>query len=127
MEGKKILMIDDDTCLLEIMKYFLEMEKYQFTGLNGTNDIIRSVRSIKPDLVLLDYLLPFKNGGELCCRLHGCRGFEHTPIILMSAFPQQQLSLDNVPFSIFVPKPFDLWYLLACMRKLLKHQVDTAA
>ena len=127
MEGKKILMIDDDTCFLEVMKYFLEMERYRFTGLDGTNDIIRSVRLAKPDLVLLDYLLPYKNGADLCCRLRGCRGFEGLPIVLTSAFSQKQLSLDNVPFSLFIPKPFDLWYFLACMKKLLRHQVVTAA
>jgi DNA-binding response OmpR family regulator len=127
MEGKKILMIDDDTCFLEVMKYFLEMEKYQFTGLIGTDDIISVVRSVKPDLVLLDYLLPYKNGRDLCCNIRGCRGCEHLPIVLISAYPQEQLSLYNVPFSMFIPKPFDLWYLLACMKKLLKHQVGSAA
>jgi DNA-binding response OmpR family regulator len=127
MEGKRILMIEDDVYFLEVMQYFLQMEKYQFTGMTQADDIIPLVRSTKPDLVVLDYLLPYTNGGELCCRLHGCRDLKHLPIVLISAYPQKQLPLNNVPFSIFIPKPFDLWYLLSCMKKLLRHRFDNAA
>jgi len=127
MEGKKILMIEDDTCFLEVMQYFLQMENCQFTGLTQTEDIVPLVQSTKPDLVLLDYLLPDTNGGDLCNKLRKCQDFEHLPIVLISAYPEKQLQLDGIPFSVFIPKPFDLWYLLACMEKLLGHRFDTAA
>ena len=127
MEDKRILMIEDDTSFLEVMQYFLQMEHYRFTGLTEADDIVALVKSTKPDLILLDYILPRKNGGDLCCKLRECHDFEFLPIVLISAFPQKQLSLDNVPFSLFIAKPFDLWYLLACMKKLLRRRVETAA
>lgn len=127
MDGKRILMIEDDPCFLEIVQYFLEMEKYRFTGLTEAYDIVPLVESTKPDLVLLDYVLPSSNGGEMCRKLHECPDLKQLPIVLMSAYPQQQLPLDGVPFSIFISKPFDLWYLLACMKKLLRRRLHSAA
>lgn len=127
MKGKRILMIDDDTSFLEVMQYFLETERYRFTGLAQTQDIISIVESAKPDLILLDYLLPSANGADMCCKVRECPGLKHLPIVLMSAYPEKQLPLDNVPFSMFIPKPFDLWYLLACMKKLLRQKVGVAA
>lgn len=126
MAGKRILMIEDDTCFLEVMQYFLEMEKYRFTGLTETNDIVPLVESTKPDLVLLDYIFPSSNGAELCRKLHECPDLKDLPIVLMSAYPLEQLPLDGVPFSVFIPKPFDLWYLLACMKKLLRRRRQAA-
>jgi len=127
MQGKRILMIEDDRCFLEVIQYFLEMEKYRFIGFTETKDIVPLAQVIKPDLILLDYLLPYANGGTLCCDLRRCPEFEHVPVVLISAYPPEQLQLDNVPFSAFIPKPFDLFDLLVCMKKLLRHRVGTAA
>ena len=126
MKGKRILVIDDDSCFLEVIQYFLEMEKYRVTGISQAKDIVPLVESTKPDLVLLDYLLPSSNGADMCYKLHDCPSLKDLPIVLTSAYPPTQLSLDNVPYSIFIPKPFDLWYLLACMKKLLRRQVSNA-
>lgn len=127
MEGKRILVIDDDSCFLEVIQYFLEMEKYRVTGITDAEDIIPLVESTKPDFVLLDYFLPWSNGANMCRRLHECPDLKGLPVVLTSAYSQQQLSLEKVPYSIFIPKPFDLWYLLACMKKLLGRRFDTAS
>jgi len=126
MEDKRILVIDDDMCFLEVIQYFLEMEKYRVTGITQAEDIIPLVESTKPDLVLLDYLLPSSNGANMCRKLHECPDLKGLPLVLTSAYPHQQLPLDNVSYSIFIPKPFDLWYLLACIKKLLGRRFDTA-
>jgi len=127
MQSKRILMIEDDVCLLEVIQYFLEMNKYRFIGFTETKDIVPLAQSTRPDLVLLDYLLPCADGGKLCSDLRKCPGFEHIPIVLISAYPPKQLPLDKIPFSAFIPKPFDLRDLLACLNKLLRHRVGAAA
>lgn len=120
MTAKKILMIDDDTCLLEVMRDLLEMEGYDFTGLTATDDIVLLARNTSPDLILLDYCLRGTDGGELCRKLKAESDMAHLPIVLLSAYPQQRLALDVVPVSVFIPKPFDLWEFLSCIQELLR-------
>ncbi len=64
MKGKKILLIDDEQDILEILSYNLEKEGYQvFTANNGNEGIVKA-KEIIPDLILLDVMMPEKDGIE---------------------------------------------------------------
>ncbi len=85
MNQKKILLIDDEQDILELMSYNLEKEGYQvYTASNG-NEGIEKAKEIIPDLILLDVMMPEKDGVETCQELRKLRELERTLIVFLSA------------------------------------------
>jgi len=85
MNRKKILLIDDEQDILEIISYNLEKEGYQvFTASNG-NEGIDKAKEILPDLILLDVMMPEKDGIETCQDLRKIKELQKTLIVFLSA------------------------------------------
>lgn len=85
MKGKKILLIDDEQDILEILSYNLEKEGYQvFTANNGNEGIVKA-KEIIPDLILLDVMMPEKDGIETCQEMRQIRELQKTLIVFLSA------------------------------------------
>ena len=85
MNRKKILLIDDEQDILEILSYNLEKEGYQvFTASNG-NEGIEKAKEILPDLILLDVMMPEKDGIETCQDLRKIKELQKTLIVFLSA------------------------------------------
>lgn len=85
MNRKKILLIDDEQDILEIISYNLEKEGYQvFTAGNG-NEGIAKAKEILPDLILLDVMMPEKDGIETCQDLRKIKELQRTLIVFLSA------------------------------------------
>ncbi len=85
MNRKKILLIDDEQDILEILSYNLEKEGYHvFTAGNG-NEGIDKAKEILPDLILLDVMMPEKDGIETCQDLRKIKELQKTLIVFLSA------------------------------------------
>ncbi|SIS98513.1 two-component system, OmpR family, alkaline phosphatase synthesis response regulator PhoP [Kaistella chaponensis] len=85
MKQKKILLIDDEHDILEILSYNLEKEGYEvFTATNG-NEGIEMAKQILPDLILLDVMMPEKDGIETCQDLRKIKELQKTLIVFLSA------------------------------------------
>ena len=85
MKGKKILIADDEQDILDILRFNLEAEGYEvFTVLNGIL-AIEKAKLVAPDLIILDIMMPFKNGIEACDYLRTLPEFKKTIIIFLSA------------------------------------------
>lgn len=85
MKQKKILLIDDEQDILEILSYNLEKEGYYvFTATNG-NEGIKVAKEIIPDLILLDVMMPEKDGIETCQDLRKIKELQKTLIVFLSA------------------------------------------
>lgn len=85
MKQKKILLIDDEQDILEIVSYNLEKEGYYvFTATNG-NEGIQVAKEIIPDLILLDVMMPEKDGIETCQDLRKIKELQKTLIVFLSA------------------------------------------
>ncbi|SHJ94277.1 response regulator transcription factor [Epilithonimonas mollis] len=85
MNRKKILLIDDEQDILEIISYNLEKEGYQvFTASNGNEGIVKA-KEILPDLILLDVMMPEKDGIETCQDLRKIKELQKTLIVFLSA------------------------------------------
>ena len=85
MNRKKILLIDDEQDILEIISYNLEKEGYHvFTASNG-NEGIAKAKEILPDLILLDVMMPEKDGIETCQELRKIKELQKTLIVFLSA------------------------------------------
>ena len=85
MNNKKILLIDDEQDILELLSYNLEKVGYMvYTASNG-NEGIAKAKDILPDLILLDVMMPEKDGIETCQELRRIKELQKTLIVFLSA------------------------------------------
>lgn len=85
MKGKKILLVDDEQDILEILSYNLSKEGYSvFTASNG-NEGIAKAQEILPDLILMDVMMPEKDGIETCQQMRQIKELQNTLIVFLSA------------------------------------------
>lgn len=85
MSAKKILLIDDEHDILEILSYNLTKEGYEvFTCDNGTEGVALATK-VHPDLILLDVMMPEKDGIETCQDLRKIKELQNTLIVFLSA------------------------------------------
>lgn len=108
----KILVVEDEKLISDILKFSLEKEGYKvYTSSDGTN-AIQKTKNINPDLILLDLMLPGKDGFEVCKEV---RRFTNNPIIMLTA---KDTELDKVlglemGADDYVTKPFSNRELMA--------------
>lgn len=81
----KILIVDDDITITELMKALVIMDGHDPTIVNDSLQAVETARAVKPDLITLDLMMPGLNGFELCEILHNDDVFMDTPIIVISA------------------------------------------
>ncbi|TDQ11599.1 response regulator [Pedobacter metabolipauper] len=106
--SRNILIIENDTDLLELLEEIFVHEGFQVRCLQETDDILRVLEDFNADLILVDYLLPGINGGELCAQVKRNSQTSHIPVIILSAYSQVLLSLGSYGCNAFVAKPFEL-------------------
>ena len=83
---KKVLVVDDEADFLKILKINLEeTNNYEVLTLSSANDIVSQLHIFKPDIILLDILMPGIDGIETCEMLNKDPMGEHIPIIMLSA------------------------------------------
>lgn len=86
---KKILIADDEPDILEILQFNLEIEGFQvFIAKNG-NEAIEAAKKHLPDLIILDVMMPYKNGIEVCNILRLQPAFKETLIVFLSALSDE--------------------------------------
>jgi two-component system alkaline phosphatase synthesis response regulator PhoP len=84
-KGKKVLVADDENDILEIINYNLTREGYEvFTAKDG-NEALEKARQIHPDLVILDIMMPYKTGVDVCRILRANESFDDVLIIFLTA------------------------------------------
>jgi DNA-binding response OmpR family regulator len=113
-----ILLVEDDESLAEVLTGLFSDEGYRIRCIKGADDILPLIDQFRPDLVLLDYVLPKVNGGELCSQIKKHRDFCSIPVIIYSAFSRVLLSLGDYGCDVFMEKPFDINDLLKKIEKL---------
>lgn len=85
MNRKKILLIDDEQDILEMLSYNLEKEGYQVHTASNGNEGIKKAKEIVPDLILVDVMMPEKDGIETCQELRQIKDLQKTLIVFLSA------------------------------------------
>ncbi|WP_432712547.1 response regulator [Pedobacter sp.] len=115
----KVLLIDDDVDMLEVMESTLTFYGYNVQTSSYTDNIVALVHLHQPDLVIIDYLMPGINGGEMCAELKRTEVTKDLPVIIVSAYERIIQSLGNYGCDAFVSKPFDMKHLLAVIQKTI--------
>jgi two-component system, OmpR family, alkaline phosphatase synthesis response regulator PhoP len=85
MEKKKILLVDDDADFTEAIRLLLESRSYVVYVANDGREGLKKVGAEKPDLVILDVMMPEMDGYQVCARLKSDPEYSHTPILLLTA------------------------------------------
>jgi CheY-like chemotaxis protein len=81
----KILIVDDDVIITDLMKLLVSMEGHQPTTVNDSRKAVEVAGSVQPDLITLDLMMPGLTGYELCELLHKDPRFSAIPIVIVSA------------------------------------------
>ncbi len=110
---KKIVVVDDDPNILDAIQFVLEDAGYTVeTSQKGEYAENLSSQNKLPDLLILDVLLSGKDGRKICQHLKTQKTTKRLPILMMSAHPSVQKTVNEVGADGFLPKPFDIDSLL---------------
>ena len=122
MSSRKILLIDDEQDILEILSYNLEKEGYQVFTANNGNEGIEKAKEIVPDLILLDVMMPEKDGIETCQEMRQIKSLQKTLIVFLSARSEEfsQLAGFNAGANDYIVKVIKPKVLISKVNALLK-------
>jgi twitching motility two-component system response regulator PilH len=116
---KKILIIDDSPAEVKLMQGLLEREGYWPVGLNDPTRVEETITAERPNVILLDVVMPERNGFQICRDLKGNAEFNTIPVILVTSkdtasdkYWGQQQGADG-----YVTKPFTREELLRAVRR----------
>ena len=124
----KILIVDDEKDIIEFLQYNFEKEGFKvYTALNGT-DGKKTARKERPDLIVLDIMMPGMDGVELCKELRELPEFENTLIIFLTARGEDysQIAGFEVGADDYITKPVRPRVLIARVKALLKRKSKTS-
>lgn len=123
---KKILLVDDEKDIVEFLKYNLEQEEFEvLEGYNGEEAL--ELLSHKPDLVILDIMMPKMDGFEVCRRIRETRGFENIPVIFLTARSGETDEIKGLEIgaSDYIQKPISPKKLVARVNSNLRKYEDS--
>lgn len=122
-EKKLILVVDDDPDLVESVAMKLESENFQVAKAYDGVEAMESIKSQPPDLVILDVMMPRKNGYVLCDELKKSEKYKNIVVILLTAVADAVTSTNythmdgkNTLADDYIPKPIQLDQLVEIVR-----------
>jgi two-component system alkaline phosphatase synthesis response regulator PhoP len=129
MSAKRILVVDDDKSIIEIVQAYLEQAGYSvLTAYNGTS-AMDTLRREKPDLLILDLMLPDRDGWDITRSIRHDKRLATTPIIMLTARVDDSDKIVGLELGAddYVTKPFNPREIVARVRALLRRrQLDQA-
>jgi two-component system phosphate regulon response regulator PhoB len=117
-----ILVVDDDPAIREMLGMALARAGYELLEADNTLQARQLIAARKPDLILLDWMLPGQSGFELARQLHGNRSSSSPPIIMLTARDQEvdKIAALEAGADDYVSKPFSVSELLARIKAVLR-------
>jgi two-component system alkaline phosphatase synthesis response regulator PhoP len=122
---KKILIADDEQDILEILKFNLEKEGYLVSTAKNGVEAIEKAKIIHPDLIILDIMMPLKNGIETCQQLRIMPEFKNTLIIFLTAISDDTTEVKGLETGAddFIRKPVKPAVLVSKVNSLFRRLV----
>ena len=116
----KILVVDDDVTVTQLLQMLLSMEGHQPTAINDSSETLEMADQLHPDLITLDLMMPGLTGFELCELLHNDARFKHIPILIISARDDTESKerAFQAGASGYIAKPFGIETLTQKIKEL---------
>ena len=118
----KVLIVEDEAGLVTLLKYNLEKQGYETATVMDGHEVLRTALTEKPDLILLDWMLPNVAGIDLCREMRKNFDLRQVPIIMLTARGDEADKVKGLSFGAddYVTKPFSVPELMARIAALLR-------
>jgi DNA-binding response OmpR family regulator len=127
MTKKRILIVDDEPSITQLLRLNLEKSgQYTVRTENAASQVLSALQEFKPDLILLDVMMPGMDGGTLAGKIQALRAFKQVPIIfLTAAVRQEELDARNGVIGGFpyIAKPLNVKGVISIIEKHLPEAV----
>jgi CheY-like chemotaxis protein len=122
MKSKKILFIEDEPDQIMVVKIRLEADGFEFISATNGEDGLKEAQSEKPDLILLDIIMPKMDGYEVCKRLKADPKTKAIPVIVITAVATKDLEQKCVGVGAddLIRKPYESADLVAKIKSFFK-------
>lgn len=124
MEKKRILIVDDEASFTRMVKLNLEKTgQFEVREENKATYAVAAAREFKPDLIILDVIMPNQDGGDIFAQLQSDRHLKGTPVIFLTATvsPREAgVKGFNSGGALFLAKPVTLENLIACINQNIR-------
>lgn len=120
--GKHVLLVEDEINIIEAIQFLLSREGWLVDTHSDGATAVEKVRVMRPDLVVLDYMLPGKNGIDILTELRADPDFERLPVLMLTARGQsrdRELA-ERAGVSRFMTKPFSNTEVMTAVRDLVQ-------
>ena len=121
MSKKKILIVEDEESLLKLESILLTSRGYEVKGVADGQAALDILPSMKPDLVLLDIMLPEIDGFEVCRQIKGSEATKHIPVIMLTAKKSREDMArgEQVGADWYITKPFKSAMVIETIQRFL--------
>ena len=120
---KKILAVDDDVDILEMLKILLNMFGYDVQATLRGQEVFDRITQVRPDLILMDVTLSGIDGRDISRKLKENKDTSNIPIILISALPGSKIEMMDCGADDFLNKPFDI----TSLQNKIKQHLETSS
>ena len=122
MEDVKILVVDDEPDILEILSYNLRKEGFQVTTANNGEEAVAKAKEVKPTLIILDIMMPQMDGVEVCRAIRANKEFDDVLIAFLTAREEDysQIAALDVGGDDYITKPIKPRVLMSRVKALLR-------
>jgi twitching motility two-component system response regulator PilG len=128
MPKKEILVVEDEESLLKLQSILLISQGYTVNGVANGQDALARIASYKPDLVLLDIMLPGLNGFEICQRIKSNEATRHIPVIMVTAkkSSEDMAKAEQAGADSYITKPFQAAVYMKTVKSFLSETARPA-
>lgn len=118
----RVLVVEDEEALSQLLKYNLEKEGYHVSVARDGEEAIIVADEVKPDLIVLDWMLPKAPGIEVCRQLRARQETRNTPIVMLTARDEEADRIRGLDTGAddYISKPFSMVELLARLRAVMR-------
>ncbi|MCC7299576.1 MAG: response regulator transcription factor [Verrucomicrobia bacterium] len=123
-EKTQILVVEDEEDIRELVRYNLERENFDVTEAESGEAALKSLAQKKPDLILLDIMLPGKNGLQICRELKKNKSFCDIPVVMMTARGEESDIVAGLEIGAedYIVKPFSPKVMVARIKAVLRRK-----
>lgn len=118
--GRHVFVIDDEPNIIEAIRFILTRDGWEVTTLSDGNGAEAAIRAVRPDVVILDLMLPGRSGFDILAGLRAHAVTRALPVLMLTAKGQarDRVEAERAGASRFLSKPFANTDILAAVREL---------